>query len=135
MAGALDLARAAHPQAVGVDEKGDHRLWVMGCASPAVLAVVGVESREVHLVDAIEDEPREVIFWEPVGQRRRQQVELVSLRGYEVVGHGAIVAMAPGQAVDLTRALPGTSQIARGSCNRLVSARLFGRLRPGSHGR
>ena len=28
-------------------------------------------------------------------------------------------AIAPGQVVDLTRALPGTSQIARGSCNRL----------------
>ena len=120
VAGAFDLARAAHPQAVGVHEQGDHRLRVMGCTSPAVLAVVGVEGREVHLVDAVEDEPREVIFWEPVGQRRRQQVELVSIRSDEVLGHDPIMVIAPARMVDLTRALPGTSQIARGSCNRLV---------------
>ncbi|HLI16560.1 MAG TPA: hypothetical protein VKV23_10995 [Acidimicrobiales bacterium] len=123
--GALDLASAAHPEAVGVDDKGDHRLWVMGCAAPAIGSVVGVEGLNVHLVDAVEDEPREVIFWEPVGDRRREQLELIAFWGDEVVGHFPIVVIAPGQVVDLTRALPGSSQIGAGvRCNRLWSGGL-----------
>ena len=86
----------------------------MGGASPAIGSVVGVEGLKVRLVDAIEDERREVIFWEPVGQGRRQHVALVSLRGDEVVGRDPIVVIAPGQVVDLTRALPGSLQIAAG---------------------
>ncbi len=114
VAGALDLARAVNPQTVGIDQKRDHRLWVMSRTSPAVLPAVGVEGMKVHLIDAVENEPHEVIFWEPLGQRRRQQVELVSLRGDEVVHHSTIFPIAPSQVADITHALQGVCRSPRG---------------------
>lgn len=45
---------------------------------------------------------------------RRHQLKLVTLHRKEVVSHGLIRAIAPDQVVDLTRALPGTAQNARG---------------------
>jgi protoporphyrinogen oxidase len=84
---------------------------------------VAVEGGEVHLLQRVEDEEGEVVLGKPVGDRRREQVELVTLGGEEVVGHDVIVAIGPLQVVDLTRALPGLSQIvSRGSCNTLVDA-------------
>jgi hypothetical protein len=47
----------------------------------------------------------EELVWSHVGcHRRREQVELVTLGGEEVVGHDVIVAIGPLQVVDLTRA-------------------------------
>ena len=83
----LDLSGTANAEAVGVDEEGDRRLWVMGRSSPAVLAVVGIEGPQVHLLDAVEDEPRQVVLRQPLRERWRQQVELIALWGDEVVGH------------------------------------------------
>lgn len=65
-------------------------------------------------LDTVEDEPGEVVLFQPVRKRRRQQVELVALWGDEVVGHGSLVAIAPGRLVALAPALPGTSQIVPG---------------------
>jgi len=53
-----------------------------------------------------------MVFGQPVRHRRRQQIELIALWGEEVVGHGPILAITPGQMVDFTRALPGSLQIA-----------------------
>ena len=61
-----------------------------------------------------EDEEGEVVLGEPVGDRGREQVELVALGGEEVVGHDVIVAIGPVQVVDLPRALPRPLQIASG---------------------
>ena len=36
---ALDLTGRSYTEAVGVDEQNEHGLWVMGCASSAVLAL------------------------------------------------------------------------------------------------
>ena len=92
---------------------------VCSAATPLV-ALVAVEGGEVYLLQRVEDEEDEVVLGKPVGDRRQEQVELVTLGGEEVVGHDVIVALGPLQVVDLTRALPGTSQIvSRGSCNRL----------------
>ena len=73
-----------------------------------------VEGPEVHLVDGVEDEEGQVVFVQPVGDRRRHEVQLVTLDRKKVVGHGPIVAIAPGQVVDLTRLLPGALQVADG---------------------
>ena len=62
----------------------------------------------------VEDEEGQVVFFQPVGDRRRHEVQLVTLDGAEVVGHGPIVAIAPGQVVDLTSVLPGALQITDG---------------------
>jgi len=108
VASSLDLAGRAHAEALGVEEERHHRLrMVCGAATPLV-AVVAVEGGEVHLLQRVEDEEGEVVLGKPVGDRRREQVELVTLGGEEVVGHDVIVAIGPLQVVDLTRALPGT---------------------------
>lgn len=89
---------------------------MMRCASPAVLAVLRVEEVEVHLLDTVGNEPCQVVLTKPVRKRRWEQVELVSLRGDEVVGRRPIVPIAPVQVADLTRAPPGSMQIAAEVC-------------------
>ena len=93
---------------------------MVGGASPAPLAVVAVEGGEVHLLHRVEDEEGEVVLGEPVGDRRREQVELVALGDEEVVGHDVIVAIGPVQVVDLPRATRAFAGRLRGSCNRLI---------------
>jgi len=102
---------------------------MVGGAATPVVPIVAVEGGEVHLLHRVEDEEGEVVLGKPVGDRRREQVELVALGGEGVVGHGVIVAIGPVQVVNLPRALPGTSQtVSRGSCNRqLRSAKTVGR--------
>jgi hypothetical protein len=108
----LDLARRADPDAVGVEQQRHHRGRVVCCAAPAIGSVVGVEGREVHLLNRVQHEPRQMLFRQPVRHRRWEQIELVALWGEEVVGHGPILSITPGQIVDLTGALPGSLQIA-----------------------
>ena len=118
----LDLPRAADTEAVGVDEQGDHGLRMMRCAFPAVLAVPRVEKVEVHFLDAVEDEPRQVVLRKPVRNRGCHQVELVTIRSDEVIGDGPIEAIAHVQVVGPKRVLPDTSQIVR----RLMQQALIG---------
>ncbi len=112
MARTLDLAARADPDTVGVEQQRHHRCRVVRCAAPAIGSVVGVEGRQVHLLDRVQHEPRQMVFGQPVRHRRRQQVELVTFWGEEVVGHDVIVATGPVRVVDLPRALPGSLQIA-----------------------
>ena len=88
MARALDLAIGAHCEAVGIEQESHHGLRVVGCGSPAILAVVALEGRQIHLLHRIEDEEGEVVLGQPVGDRWRQEVELVALWGEKVAGHG-----------------------------------------------
>ena len=125
LAGALDLSGAVNTQAVGVDEQGDHHLRVVGGGATAILAVLRVERPKVHLLDTIQDEPCQVVLFQPVRKRRRHEVQLVTLDGEEVVGHGPIVAIAPGQVVDLTRLLPGALQVADGRTSGIMQQTLL----------
>jgi hypothetical protein len=50
---------------------------------------VGLEERaKVQLVDHVQDEPGQVVGWQPVTQVGRQQERLVAVTDKEVVGHG-----------------------------------------------
>jgi hypothetical protein len=51
--------------------------------------VRSVERLQVELIDHVEDEPGEVVGWQPVAQVRRQQERLVAVTAKEVVGHDA----------------------------------------------
>jgi hypothetical protein len=57
----------------------------------AVHSVVGVEGVEIHLLDGVDDEPREVVLGQPLAQRGRHQKGLLTIAFDEVVGHGEIV--------------------------------------------
>jgi hypothetical protein len=83
-----DLAGRADPDAGGREQQRHHRGGVVCCAAPAIGSVVGVEGREVHLLDRVQHEPRQMVFGQPVRHRRRQQIQLIAFWGEEVVGHG-----------------------------------------------
>ena len=67
---------------------------VGGMAMP-VSPIATQERRQVELVCDVQDEPGEVVFWQPVTQIRREQEELVAVTAKEVVGHGASYLFAP----------------------------------------
>jgi hypothetical protein len=85
-AAALDRARGALADRVGVDEEGDHHLRVVS-GGVAVRSVGGVEGLEVELVDRLDHEPREVIGGQPVAQVGWQQQRLVTVAREEVLSH------------------------------------------------
>ena len=61
-AAALDPARCALADRVGVGEQRQHHLRLVGGAAVAVGAVGGVERLEVELVDRLDHEPGEVVL-------------------------------------------------------------------------
>ena len=75
----FDPPRGALADRVGVEEKRDHHLRVVGGAAPAVVAVVGKERLEVHLRDGVQDEPGEVIFGQPLAHVGGQEQLLVAV--------------------------------------------------------
>jgi hypothetical protein len=61
-AAALDRARGALADRVGIGEQGRHHLRLVGGAAVAVVAVGGVEGPAVELLDCLDHEPGEVIL-------------------------------------------------------------------------
>jgi hypothetical protein len=64
-------------------------------------SVVGVEGREVHLLDRVQHEPRQMGFGQPVRHRRRQQIELPSSPRSPTVT--ALTAVPPVEPADTSR--------------------------------
>jgi hypothetical protein len=55
---------------------------------------IGLEERaQVQLVDDVEDEPAQVVGWQPVAQVGWEQERLVAVAGTEVVCHGRSYAI------------------------------------------
>jgi hypothetical protein len=77
LAEALYLAAGAYPGAVGVDEQGEHHLWVIGSSAQAVIWVPGMRHRGVETGHHVEHEPSEVAFWQPFAHVNWQQEKLV----------------------------------------------------------
>jgi hypothetical protein len=86
---AFDLAGGADPGAVGVQQ---HPRLVGGSAV-AVGSVDLEEGAQVELVDHVEDEPGQVVGWQPVADIGWEQERLVAVAGTEVVGHGRSYAI------------------------------------------
>jgi hypothetical protein len=61
----------------------------------AVVAVVGVEVGELHLLDRLEHRPDQVLPGHPVAKRRGHQKRLLTTTFDEVGGHAGIVLAAP----------------------------------------
>ena len=95
VAAALDRARRAHPDRVGVDEQRDHHRRIMRRPTPAVVAIARNKRRQVHLGDRVEHEPREMLLGQPLTQARRQQQLLLAITRDEVLRHHRIVLNPP----------------------------------------
>jgi hypothetical protein len=87
VAAAFDLAGGTDPGAVGI-QHAKQGLGVVGGVAVPVGPVGAQERLEVELVDDVEDEPGQVVGWQPVAQVRWEQERLVAVAGTEVVGHG-----------------------------------------------
>jgi hypothetical protein len=91
----FDLPGGANPDGVGVQQHTEQQLGVIGRVAVPVGAVDAQERLKVELVDHVQDEPGQVVGWQPVAQVGREQERLVAVAGQEVVGHGACYPIAP----------------------------------------
>src|SRR3954453_5087015 len=73
---------------------GHHRRIVRRPA-PAVLAIASQEGAQIHRVDGVEHEPREVVLRQPLAQARRQQQLLLAITRDEVLPHPQMVLTPP----------------------------------------
>jgi pimeloyl-ACP methyl ester carboxylesterase len=79
--GALDLAAGVHASGVAVHQQAQqHRRVVRIAAASGVLAD---QLAQVQLVDDFDNKARQMILWQPLVHRRRQQVGSVSIYGNE----------------------------------------------------
>jgi hypothetical protein len=60
-----------------------------------ILAVSGVERRQIHRVDRVDDEPRQVVLGQPLTQIRRHQQHLLAIARQEVLRHDEMVLTSP----------------------------------------
>jgi hypothetical protein len=94
VAATLDRPRRAHPDRVGVDEQRHHHRRIVRRPAPPVVAITGLERRQLHLGDRVEHEPRQVLLGRPLAQARRQQQLLLAVTRDEVL-HRRIVLNRP----------------------------------------
>src|SRR5713226_8461423 len=88
--------------------------------TPMTIGTIGTkERRDIHLVNGRKDEPRKVIFRQPLPQVRRQQQLLIPITSNEVLGHADILLNPPDNPLFATattksrsglRGLPGRLQ-------------------------
>ena len=87
MAAPLDPPRRPLPDRVGVEQQRDHHRRIVRRPAPPVVAIAGQERRQIHRLDGVEHEPREVILRQPLAQTRRQQQLLLAITRDEVLRH------------------------------------------------
>ena len=83
----LDLPRRARPARVRVEQQRHHHRRVIGRPAAAVPPIGGIEAVEVHLADSLQDEPREVAFWQPLPDIRRHQKRLLAITRDKALAH------------------------------------------------
>ena len=121
---ALDRARRALPDRKGVEQQRDHHRRLTGDAAMAVRAIVGVELAQIHLLNRLEQKPRQMVLRQPLAQRRRQQERLLTITPDEVLGHSAIVIADPdGAGVCATASTIGRRPPARSASGSLLHRR------------
>ncbi|HKR99128.1 MAG TPA: hypothetical protein VJU79_06395, partial [Candidatus Dormibacteraeota bacterium] len=60
-----------------------------------VKPIVGVERRQIQLINRPEDRPHQVILGHPIQKRRRHQIRLIAIASDEVLGHPRIELTTP----------------------------------------
>jgi hypothetical protein len=78
-AAALDSARRAFADGVGVGEQRHHHRRIVGGGAVAVGPIGRVEGLEVELGDGLDHEPGEVVVVEPIAEVRREEHRLVAV--------------------------------------------------------
>ena len=91
----LDPPRRALPDRIRVDEQRDHHRRIMRRPAMTVGAIARIERGQIHLLNSVEHEPRQVLLRQPLPQARRQQQLLLTITRDEVLRHRRIVLNPP----------------------------------------
>ena len=83
----LDDPAGTFTDAIRVHQQRHHQRRVVRGAAPTISPVRRHERDEVELLDDVQHEPRQMISWKPLRQRRRQQEQLIAITSHEVVSH------------------------------------------------
>ncbi len=101
----LHPTRGALLGGIGVEQQRDHHPRLISGAAMTVLAVVGIELSQIHLLDGLDHKPRQMILRKPLAKRGWHQKSLLTITSNEVMGHGGIVSARPDRARGLCDSL------------------------------
>ena len=87
----LDRARGTHPGREREQDHRHHQRRLIRRPAVTVSPIGGIERRQIHLLDGIDHEPRQMIRPEPIPHVRRQQKPLLTTTLNEVLRHAEIV--------------------------------------------
>src|ERR1019366_2241156 len=84
----LDFARAINPDAVAVKQEPQHHLWSIGRSAAAIFRLIrGIDRTQLQRLHHIHQKTRQMLFWKPIVQRRRQKQSLIQIVGAETLSH------------------------------------------------
>src|SRR5271169_3319933 len=90
---------------------GHHRR-VIRRTTPPVLAIAGVEGREVDVLDRVDHEPRQMVLRQPLAQRRGHQQQLLTITLDEVLWHPrSVLTAADGPGVCETASVQSSTDV------------------------
>jgi hypothetical protein len=94
---ALDPARRPVPTRIRVQQQRDHHRRLIRRTTVTILAIVGVEQRQVQLADRPQHRPDQMLLRHPIGHRRRQKKRLLTISPDEPRAHTPKTPGRPGQ--------------------------------------
>jgi hypothetical protein len=91
----LNPPRGPLADRVAIQQQRHHHRRLVRRPAVAIVAIGRVERRQIHRLDRLDHEPRQVILGQPLPQRRRQQQLLVAITAKEVLRHPKMVLTPP----------------------------------------
>ena len=91
----LDLPRGPRPARVRVEQQRHHHRRVIRRPAAPVLPIGGIERVQIHLLDSVDHEPREVLIRQPLPDVRRHQKRLLSITRDKALAHHGMVLNPP----------------------------------------
>jgi hypothetical protein len=86
-AGTFDRPRRPSPARIRVQNQRDHHRRIKRWPTAPIGPVDGIKRVEVHRLDSLEHEPREVVFGQPLAHVRRHQKRLLAITRDEALRH------------------------------------------------
>ena len=89
----FDTPGTPHPDAIAIEQQPSKQQRMIGREATAVAALVpSIDGRQVQFISDIGDEATQVVFWQPVLQRRRKKKRLIEAANSKAFVHTSIIA-------------------------------------------
>jgi hypothetical protein len=85
-----DLPGRKRPRGVGVHQHLQHHAWIEGLFAWTLVPVARLEFAQVHRINGIGNEERQMIFRQPITKRRRQKQRLIGLGTSKFTRHDPV---------------------------------------------